>query len=147
MCSKEMDYEGKSLLEAQADPQTAINTADIAQLKNEVIVLARTDAFCSIEAVVPPPTLTYQPSYEIEQSVQLLSNDPALYNKGYVQAGVAGVVMEYTEIGGLSRLVNDLYYTGFVVGICSFSIFHSIFQFNSHKSTFIFFFFHCARVL
>ena len=110
-----MNFEGHSINELSTDPAIL---ADIAQLKNDVIVLARTDAFCSIEAVAAPPTLTYQPSYEIEQSVQLLSNDPALYNKGYVQSGVAGVVLEYTEIGGLSRLVNDLYYPGFVVGIC-----------------------------
>ena len=95
-----MNFEGHSINELSTDPAII---ADIAQLKKDVIVLARTDAFCSIEAVAPPPTLTYQPSYEIEQSVQLLSNDPALYNQGYVQSGVAGVVLEYTEIGGVVK--------------------------------------------
>ena len=107
-----MDFEGHSITELSTDP------AILAQLKADVAVLARTDTFCSIEAVVPPPTATYQPSYEIDQTVQLLSFDPALYNKGYAQSGVAGVVLEFTEIGNLSRLVNDLYYPGFVVGIC-----------------------------
>ena len=32
-----MDYEGKSLLEAQADPQTAINTAAILLLASDIV--------------------------------------------------------------------------------------------------------------
>ena len=47
-----MDYEGKSLLEAQADPQTAINTAAIILLASEVEKL---EQFCRVEGITLLP--------------------------------------------------------------------------------------------
>ena len=81
-----MDYEGKSLLEAQADPQTAINTADIAILQGEVktleetvITLAYTDQMCVIEAQVMIDPRPGQESYSVSQQVSLTGLDPPLY--------------------------------------------------------------------
>ena len=74
-----MDYEGKSLLEAQADPQTAINTADIAILQGEVIKLAYTDQMCVIEAQVMFDPRPGQESYSVSQQVSLTGLDPPLY--------------------------------------------------------------------
>jgi len=81
-----MDYEGKSLLEAQADPQTAINTADIAILQGEVktleetvITLAYTDQMCVIEAQVMIDPRPSQESNSVSQQVSLTGLDPPLY--------------------------------------------------------------------
>jgi hypothetical protein len=74
-----MDYEGKSLLESQADPQTAINTADIAILQGEVITLAYTDQICVIEAQVMIDPRPSQESSDVSQQVSLTGLDPPLY--------------------------------------------------------------------
>ena len=72
-----MDYEGKSLL--QADPQTAINTADIKTLEETVITLAYTDQMCVIEAQVMIDPRPSQESNSVSQQVSLTGLDPPLY--------------------------------------------------------------------
>ena len=77
-----MNFEGHSIAELSTDPAIL---ADIAQLKTDVVVLARTDEFCSIDVVVSVPAQMYRPSYEITHIVKLYSFDPPLYNEGHVQ--------------------------------------------------------------
>ena len=117
-----MNYQGRSLKEGGTDPALLaaliVLQDEVKTLEQTVIELGRTDSFCSIEAVVPPPAETYLPSNEIRQTVQLQYFEPALYTQEYVQAGVAGVFLEYTEIGNMTRLLNDVNYPGLLVGIC-----------------------------
>ena len=117
-----MNYQGRSLKEGGTDPALLaaliVLQDEVKTLEQTVIELGRTDSFCSIEAVVPPRTETYLPSLEIRQTVQLQYFEPALYTQEYVQAGVAGVFLEYTEIGNMTRLLNDVNYPGLLVGIC-----------------------------
>ena len=97
-----MDYEGKSLLEAQADPQTAINTAAIILLASEVEKL---EQFCRVEGITLLPES--QPSSVVSQISPFSGLHGDFYKNGYVQTNTVNMIQDNVETKNLYRLRNS----------------------------------------
>ena len=97
-----MDYEGKSLLEAQADPQTAINTAAIILLASEVEKL---EQFCRVEGITLLPES--QPSSVVSQISLFSGLHGDFYKNGYVQTNTVNMIQDNVETKNLYRLRNS----------------------------------------
>ena len=97
-----MDYEGKSLLETQADPQTAINTADILLLKSDIEKL---ENFYRVEGItLLPDSLSSNVVAQLSQFSGLRGD---FYKNGYVQTNTLNMIHDNVETKNLYRLRNS----------------------------------------
>ena len=97
-----MDYEGKSLLESQADPQTAINTAAILLLASD---LEKLEQFCRVEGITLLPDT--QVSFVVRQLSPFSGLNGDFYKNGYVQTNTLNMIQDNVETKNLYRLRNS----------------------------------------